>query len=623
MDDEDHSLIGLSFLNEQKNTDLIRWSDDGNSFIVLDEDEFARKLIPELFKHNNYASFVRQLNMYGFHKKVGLSDNSMRASERKNKSPSEYSNPYFRRGHAELLWLIQKPKNVTSQGGKVKGRAKIENDQNDDDNEDDLIEEIPGNGHATDGRPKSRPQLAIGQGDSALPQSQLTSIRQELQTIRSQQQLISKMIAQIKREHEHLYGQAANFQEQHSRHENSINAILSFLASFYNNRNLQNNDVPQSLANAFAGSIPHEQASANVVDVGDFSFDDTPEQRPFKKQQLLLNAPPKSGHGQQLPGAASMSPQSNRSQARRLSQSFRSGQYQPGNVEEVFDSEPPSNRPSPNNETAPTPQPSAIRTPQSDILSMIQNTNARRSSASTQANELPAALTSLQNSTGNTLLTPAQRDDMLRLMNDSSNTGLNTPNSALVSPSTPPTSKSYNVGLADTKAEIDRLADMQAEQDRSVQNLANLLQPLSPTGTIPGIGDGSNVPPPALDLDQIFNSGDYFNDFPADGSTDFSGLNDEPDIGNQDTTGNNSLNFHDVTHNGDELFGDIDVQPTHFGYDNVNDGDEKSTVYGKVESMPSSGAPSPANTAGSEGFKRDRQDSYGTQSPAKRRKKDV
>ena len=49
--------------------------------------------------------------MYGFHKKVGLSDNSMKASENKRKTPSEYYNKYFRRGRPELLWLIQKPKN--------------------------------------------------------------------------------------------------------------------------------------------------------------------------------------------------------------------------------------------------------------------------------------------------------------------------------------------------------------------------------------------------------------------------------------------------------------------------------------------------------------------------------
>src|ERR1700721_1631605 len=136
------TIAGYSFLDESKNTELIRWSDDGNSFIVLEEDEFARRLIPELFKHNNYASFVRQLNMYGFHKKVGLSDNSMRASERKNKSPSEYANPYFKRGHPDLLWLIQKPKNANVQGAKGKSKIKADSELNDDDVEE-YVEEVP------------------------------------------------------------------------------------------------------------------------------------------------------------------------------------------------------------------------------------------------------------------------------------------------------------------------------------------------------------------------------------------------------------------------------------------------------------------------------------------------
>ncbi|EGP85352.1 uncharacterized protein MYCGRDRAFT_45761, partial [Zymoseptoria tritici IPO323] len=96
----------LSSFLDQNHTSLIRWSDDGRSFIVLDEDEFARKLIPELFKHNNYASFVRQLNMYGFHKTVNIHDGSLRQSEKAQqgrKPPSMYSHPYFRKNRPDLL----------------------------------------------------------------------------------------------------------------------------------------------------------------------------------------------------------------------------------------------------------------------------------------------------------------------------------------------------------------------------------------------------------------------------------------------------------------------------------------------------------------------------------------
>lgn len=207
---------------------MIRWSDDGNSFIVLDEDEFAKTLIPELFKHNNYASFVRQLNMYGFHKKVGLSDNSMRASERKNKSPSEYANPYFKRGHPDLLWLIQKPKNNVSGGGSKSGKGRVKTEEAEDNEGDDY-----GGGDRDD---NSRKQLQLQGAQGFLGKEQLANVYRELQAIRQQQQIISQTINKLRREHEQLYAQAANFQEQHNRHENSINAILTFLATVYNRR---------------------------------------------------------------------------------------------------------------------------------------------------------------------------------------------------------------------------------------------------------------------------------------------------------------------------------------------------------------------------------------------------
>ena len=36
---------------------------EGNSFLVLDEQHFAKEILPKFFKHNNMASFIRQLNM--------------------------------------------------------------------------------------------------------------------------------------------------------------------------------------------------------------------------------------------------------------------------------------------------------------------------------------------------------------------------------------------------------------------------------------------------------------------------------------------------------------------------------------------------------------------------------
>lgn len=498
-------------MDESKNTDLIRWSDDGNSFIVLDEDEFARTLIPELFKHNNYASFVRQLNMYGFHKKVGLSDNSMRASERKNKSPSEYANPYFKRGHPDLLWLIQKPKNATGVAGKgSKGATRVKTEEADENDLEDYGED--GAAAPRDNRLRSQ-QLSLTT-DASMPNDQFAGVYRELQAIRSQQQIISNTITRLRKEHEQLYAQAANFQEQHTRHENSINAILTFLATVYN-RSLQGQDGTQNIANSFAGAISQDH-KGNIVDVGDdlalsplTSMTSPPGQRTMKKQPLLLKAPPTADETDRtttLPPAASGSYGTRaRGHARQPSAT------QPGHVEEVLD-----NSPLQGGSAIPSGQQTGEQFPGRDIMSVIQNSNARNG-IPTNFSEFPNVLSSLENSGGNVPLTPNQRADMLRLMANETNTadvgGSGSPNNnALVTPNPPPMPHNYSGRLANTRQEIDNLVKMQAEQDRSVQNLTNLLQPLSPTGAIPGLDHDGNVPPPPLDLDQIFNN-DYFTDF--------------------------------------------------------------------------------------------------------------
>mmetsp|Transcript_10783 Transcript_10783/g.21083 ORF Transcript_10783/g.21083 Transcript_10783/m.21083 type:complete len:231 (-) Transcript_10783:2925-3617(-) len=47
---------------------VVGWLEDGKSFVVRNVKEFCEKVLPMYFKHGNFTSFVRQLNMYDFHK---------------------------------------------------------------------------------------------------------------------------------------------------------------------------------------------------------------------------------------------------------------------------------------------------------------------------------------------------------------------------------------------------------------------------------------------------------------------------------------------------------------------------------------------------------------------------
>lgn len=101
-----------ALVEDPRNSNYICWSQDGNSFIVLDEESFAKEILPRHFKHNNMASFVRQLNWYGFHKV--MQDESGAARQDKYCS-GRYQHPFFKRGQEDLLIKIKRK--VTSSPG--------------------------------------------------------------------------------------------------------------------------------------------------------------------------------------------------------------------------------------------------------------------------------------------------------------------------------------------------------------------------------------------------------------------------------------------------------------------------------------------------------------------------
>ena len=61
-----NKLYGM--VNSPETDPWVRWNESGDSFVIPNSQALAEQVLGRHFKHNNFASFVRQLNMYGFHK---------------------------------------------------------------------------------------------------------------------------------------------------------------------------------------------------------------------------------------------------------------------------------------------------------------------------------------------------------------------------------------------------------------------------------------------------------------------------------------------------------------------------------------------------------------------------
>ncbi|KAH6686751.1 HSF-type DNA-binding protein [Plectosphaerella plurivora] len=66
-------------LEDPAYANIVRWGNEGDTFVILETDKFTNEILPKHFKHSNFSSFVRQLNKYDFHK--------LRRNDENNESP--------------------------------------------------------------------------------------------------------------------------------------------------------------------------------------------------------------------------------------------------------------------------------------------------------------------------------------------------------------------------------------------------------------------------------------------------------------------------------------------------------------------------------------------------------
>lgn len=57
-----------SFTQDTTINHIISWTSSSDSFNIKNISHFTETVLPRFFKHNNFSSFIRQLNMYGFRK---------------------------------------------------------------------------------------------------------------------------------------------------------------------------------------------------------------------------------------------------------------------------------------------------------------------------------------------------------------------------------------------------------------------------------------------------------------------------------------------------------------------------------------------------------------------------
>ncbi|XP_063239080.1 heat shock factor protein-like isoform X9 [Bacillus rossius redtenbacheri] len=171
-------------VEDPETNDLIRWSAEGASFIIQNTARFSRELLPLYYKHNNMASFIRQLNMYGFHKVVSLEAGGLKV----DKDEMEFAHPCFVHDHPVLLENIKR-------------------------------KQIPN---------KLEGELRLGARSDVYGK-----VLTEVKNMKGRQESLDSQLVSMKRENEVLWREVALLREKHKQQQTIVNKLVHFFVNLF------------------------------------------------------------------------------------------------------------------------------------------------------------------------------------------------------------------------------------------------------------------------------------------------------------------------------------------------------------------------------------------------------
>ncbi|CAF3787003.1 unnamed protein product [Rotaria sp. Silwood1] len=213
-----------ALVNDPSCNDLIAWDPNGGSFHVYDQSRFAREILPRYFKHNNFASFIRQLNMYGFRKISTIEHGSLKSEH----DDIEFAHPNFIRGHDTLLELIKRRAPDNQQKLHIhttKTELPISSS----------LTTTPTTS-ATSPSSSSSALVSTNYIDTKPPRSiELSHLLDDVRNLQAKQTSLSDKLFHMQDENQALWREMSILKQKHAKQQQIVSKLMKFLLHFLTN----------------------------------------------------------------------------------------------------------------------------------------------------------------------------------------------------------------------------------------------------------------------------------------------------------------------------------------------------------------------------------------------------